>query len=1076
MPDCSRHGHKGQRRQTPQRHCKNQHQRNCIRFDAHNDFVKPADGSFIDSAAVEPLAETGSLVPPSGAWILYYDTGVTTGSPYRAYTVTLKDDKGLVSPTLETGTSLHEPPLETVNVTRGGQSTGSGTDTDPVLIKGETPAPEAEIEIENTGAGTAVHCTVTEVGMTTSAQYGANPVTVPLNLNEANEKLYKVEYHSTGDGYKPSAVKTKYYKVLKQHTVTFHANGGAYADSTTERTELVPHGTNAAMPVSPNVPMKTGFTVGTWCTDAACTTQWNFAADRVTSDMTLFAKWNPAPGTAYKVEHYQEETSGAGHYPAAAADIESLHGTTGSTITPLQKNYSGFEFDKQEPLIPVIAADGTTVVKVYYKRKTITLTFNLNGGNISGSPTAQTRSGRFGTTFTAPANPVKTGYTFSTWQPAGSAPALSSTFPADNAAYTAQWTAITYKVRFNGNGNDGGSMSDQTFMYDMEQQLSVNAFTKTNYTFKGWATSAGGSKVYDTQQSVKNLTSVQGGTFDLYAVWAQNPKVTFKVENDTGGSLTGACGSQSETASGSAEKYLYVPSGGSVNFTAMPDTGWEVESWTGVTVSPSNSTAATLTSVTSNKTVTVKFKKKVYTVTFSVADGEGKLKGVYGSQNQTAQNGGGTVTLSNVPHGDSVSFTAFPADGWEVDGWTGVTASPSNSTAATLTNVTSDKTVTVKFKPGVFNLSGGADAWKKFKEEAKKPKGSHTIVINGEITATSGENAGEITLGRNLIVKGGSSAVLNANNQSRIFKVENGKALTIENITLKKGNAAEGAGVYIAAGAAFTMHDSSTIVDCSASKGSGVYVGGTFNMKGGALVNQNNDVYLENGKSITVTGALSRKPAALVTPDSYADGRVLATGSDAEKANFTLSPDSGGNKWRYKKTGSEIKFVPATLKVTFTEIKCVAEHDAGSTAEYYWTMKVDGQMISERKDQKNKRWEAEDGATLGLGQKSFTETFKFFPASKTIPVNIEIYEDDNEAGGDDHIGTTKANLTYDYENDQWTWAYDSAWASGPADDLHGNKKKNSSKTIDDGGEETFTEQYRHNDGDTDVTIKIRWKE
>ena len=144
-------------------------------------------------------------------------------------------------------------------------------------------------------------------------------------------------------------------------------------------------------------------------------------------------------------------------------------------------------------------------------------------------------------------------------------------------------------------------------------------------------------------------------------------------------------------------------------------------------------------------------------------------------------------------------------------------------------------------------------------------------------------------------------------------------------------------------------------------------------------------------------------------------------------------------------------------------------------------MKVDGQMISERKDENGKdehgnwkRWVAGDGDTLDISEKSFTGLFKFFPANKTIPVNIEIYEDDDTY--DDHIGTTKAHLTYDYDNDQWKWEYDGNWISGPANELHGNQKKNSSKTIGDGGEQTFTEEYRNDDGDTDVTIKISWKE
>ena len=344
---------------------------------------------------------------------------------------------------------------------------------------------------------------------------------------------------------------------------------------------------------------------------------------------------------------------------------------------------------------------------MYYNRKQITVTFNPNGGTIDGSTNNKTVSGKYGAVLTVP-TAAWTGYTFSGWSPALPSP---PTFPAEDATYTAQWEANTYYVHFNGNGNTGGSMSDQTFTYGTAQPLSANGFTKTGHTFDGWATSAGGSNVYYDQQSVVNLTDVQNGTVNLYAVWKIN----------------------------------------------------------------------------------------TYTVRFSVADGKGTLKGEYGSQNQTAQNGGGIKMLTNVPYGSTVSFEATADEGWEVEEWTvssggfatgGGSGAP-NATA-TLT-VDSDKTVTVKFKPGTFNLTGGGpDAWKRLREEAAKTEGSHTIVINGEITATGGDNAGEIKLGRNLTIKGSFSAVLNANGKSRVFNVKNDKTLILEDITIKNGKAQGG--------------------------------------------------------------------------------------------------------------------------------------------------------------------------------------------------------------------------------------------------------------------------------------------
>ena len=139
----------------------------------------------------------------------------------------------------------------------------------------------------------------------------------------------------------------------------------------------------------------------------------------------------------------------------------------------------------------------------------------------------------FGTPFTVPPNPVRTGYTFNNWIPAVPSSPL---FPSSNATYTAQWTANTYTVCFNGNGHTGGTaMSDRTFTYDAAENLPLNTFTKTGYTFGGWARSSGSTTVVRTDGAPANNLA-ESGTVDLYAVWYKNPTVTFKVEGGTGGS------------------------------------------------------------------------------------------------------------------------------------------------------------------------------------------------------------------------------------------------------------------------------------------------------------------------------------------------------------------------------------------------------------------------------------------------------------------------------------------------------------------------------------------------------------
>ena len=1083
--------------------------------EAQTAFTKPEGDVFITRSEVEKLTEPGADDVPAGGWALYYKTDVEVkdGAVKKEYTVRLADAQGLVSDILNASTKPNKAEAEQVRITKGTVSgSGSGSESDPIIIG--TDSSGAELSVSSATANTTVHCTLTEIGSAASTPYNGNPITVPLLLNGAGEKKYKLEYYTDGEGFAATAVKTVYYTIRERYTVTFDADGGTPVPDA----QTVLHGGKVADP-SASV-SKTGFYLDGWYTEDAHTHKWDFNTGTVTRNITLYAKWDPSNGTPYKVEHYQESASSGGTYNLAHTD--NLSGTTDANAAVTLRNYPGFEPGTYTPA--TIASDGSTVVSVHYNRKQITVTFKPNGGKIDGNTSDVTRSGKYGTPLIAPANLDRKGYTFSNWQPTPPAPSLPSTFPAEDATYTAQWTPAggtpykvehyqesassggtynlahtdnlsgttdanaavtlrnypgfepgtytpatiasdgstvvsvhynrkqitvtfkpnggkidgntsdvtrsgkygtpliapanldrkgytfsswdpalpssptypdsnktytaqwtpnTYYVHFNGNGNTGGGMSDQPFTYGTSQLLSANGFTKKGHTFDGWATSASGSKFYNNQQSVINLTDVQTGTVNLYAVW--------KIET--------------------------------------------------------------------------------YTVRFSVADGKGTLKGEYGGQNEIAQNGGGIKTLTNVPYDSTVSFTATADEGWEVESWEvypGNFASAGGIGAAIATatlTVDGDKTVTVKFKPGELHFnSGGPDAWKRLREEAAKTEGSHTIVINGEITATDDEgNHGEITLGRDLTIMGGSGAVLNANDRSRIFKVENGKTLTLKDITLKNGKTGQfvGGGVYIADGGTLIMQGSSTITNCTAGMGGGVYVNGTFKMEGSALVTnetgRNNEVYLESGKTVTVTGALTHTPAAKIRVADYQKNRVLAVGERAKKENFQLAP-VGGNNWRYKKVGNEVKFVTGKLTYTIEKIISIKEHDAATWAEYFWTMKVNGENGENVHSLgRNDAWKPETPTDpdeprpeykINSSQKVLFE----YTDEKTVGAYFLIQEKDYS--GDDIIAKVTKDIKY--KNDQL---------------------KFEGETISLDQEKSFRLEFHNKDkGEVDVVCRIRWED
>ena len=81
----------------------------------------------------------------------------------------------------------------------------------------------------------------------------------------------------------------------------------------------------------------------------------------------------------------------------------------------------------------------------------------------------------------------------------------------------AQWKGLSYYVAFDANGGEG-EMSDQTISYAEETALTANTFTRFGYAFAGWATVSDGSKAYDDEEEVTNITAV-GNTITLYALW-----------------------------------------------------------------------------------------------------------------------------------------------------------------------------------------------------------------------------------------------------------------------------------------------------------------------------------------------------------------------------------------------------------------------------------------------------------------------------------------------------------------------------------------------------------------------------
>jgi len=170
------------------------------------------------------------------------------------------------------------------------------------------------------------------------------------------------------------------------------------------------------------------------------------------------------------------------------------------------KGYSGLNGGNVDYSTSISNVNSINNKEIYavYDINTYTLSYNLNGGNMSGQKTSYNVE----ETFTLP-TPTKKGYTFTGWTGTGLNSATKKvTIPKGsigNRSYTANWSVNNYSISYNLNG---GSISGQKTSYNVEQSFTLPTPSKTGYTFTGWTGSNGNTKQ-------KNVSISKGTTGNL---------------------------------------------------------------------------------------------------------------------------------------------------------------------------------------------------------------------------------------------------------------------------------------------------------------------------------------------------------------------------------------------------------------------------------------------------------------------------------------------------------------------------------------------------------------------------------
>lgn len=380
-----------------------------------------------------------------------------------------------------------------------------------------------------------------------------------------------------------------------------------------QKTHATLNGTYQSDVNAPTDPTRDGYTFMGWDQPVPET----FPAE----DRIFTATWSPNTDTAYHVEHYKANTDGT--YPTVPSETEQLTGTTGGLTSASVKAFEGFT--AQSVHQESIRGDGKTVVRIYYTRNQVTLHFDSAGGTAVSEIRAP-----YGSEITPPADPRKTGYTFTGWDPA-----VPDRMSAEDLTVTAQWAIDSYTVTFD---TAGGSpaIADQKVEYQKKAEKPADP-KKQGYDFVQWLDDRGYG--YDFNTGVKEDLA-------LTAQWTAG-ETGYTVEHY----LEQADKAGEYEIDVNATSRMLGTTGTKTAATAKTYAGFTSEGVTQQTINADGSTV-----------VRIYYRRNRITLQFCDENGEvlSTLRGSYGQ----------SITMPDTPQRDGYTFTgwgqsvpeAFPAE------------------------------------------------------------------------------------------------------------------------------------------------------------------------------------------------------------------------------------------------------------------------------------------------------------------------------------------------------------------------------------------------------------------------------
>jgi uncharacterized repeat protein (TIGR02543 family) len=346
------------------------------------------------------------------------------------------------------------------------------------------------------------------------------------------------------------------------YRVTFNSNGGSGFAAPIEHTFDVYYTLPGAAGFS-----KTGYTMGGWNTNSAGTgTNYDAGSSQrnlsTGANIDLCVKWIP---DTYIVSFDANGGTWASGYPG---DMTFTYGVTqrlppASSVTRTGYTMGGWnitpEGDGTNYTVGVETSNMPYVdgrLTLYAKWDPITYSLEYHDdkpatdsvlyGSVPSVPSCT-----YGASMTLASSGgfTLTGYTQTGW--ARTSGALTADFACgatitsdlksgqgETANLYAVWAPITYSVTYNGNGGSGSVTGHTGCKYDENVTSASSGFTKTGYILEGWAKDPTHAKEIGLGEPFKNLTSTNGGSVPLYAVWKPiEYTVTYFVPVDATGSV-----------------------------------------------------------------------------------------------------------------------------------------------------------------------------------------------------------------------------------------------------------------------------------------------------------------------------------------------------------------------------------------------------------------------------------------------------------------------------------------------------------------------------------------------------------